>query len=271
MRTNGGADYAPVRGLTRGLDLLKALNSQEGGRSTLAQLAQATGLHRTTVRRLLETLIAEGYVRRSESDDRYCLALNARSLAEGFRDEDWISSIVAPALSELLHAVGWPSDLTTPQGASMVIRESTHRFSALSFHRAMVGQTIPMLLTAAGRAFLAYCPDEQRTQILDLARGGGDDQARLAADERFVANVLARTRESGFASNDGEWTSQRKVGALALPIRLRQRPVGSVNIVYLNRAVTLKEAVRRYLPALQKAASRIEAQLAGTPPASATS
>jgi len=194
-----------------------------------------------------------------------------RSLAEGFRDEDWISSIVAPALSELLHAVGWPSDLTTPQGASMVIRESTHRFSALSFHRAMVGQTIPMLLTAAGRAFLAYCPDEQRTQILDLARGGGDDQARLAADERFVANILARTRESGFASNDGEWTSQRKVGALALPIRLRQRPVGSVNIVYLNRAVTLKEAVRRYLPALQKAASRIEAQLAGTPPASATS
>ena len=135
----------------------------------------------------------------------------------------------------------------------------------------MVGQTIPMLLTAAGRAFLAYCPDEQRAQILDLARGGGDDQARLAADERFVANILARTRESGFASNDGEWTSQRKVGALALPIRLRQRPVGSVNIVYLNRAVTLKEAVRRYLPALQKAASRIEAQLAGTPPASAAS
>ena len=36
MRTNSGADYAPVRGLTRGLDLLRALNSQEGGRSTLA-------------------------------------------------------------------------------------------------------------------------------------------------------------------------------------------------------------------------------------------
>ena len=82
MRKDGGADYALVRGLTRGLDLLKALNSQEGGRSTLAQLAEVTGLHRTTVRRLLETLIAEGYVRRSASDDRYCLALNVRSLAE---------------------------------------------------------------------------------------------------------------------------------------------------------------------------------------------
>jgi hypothetical protein len=40
MRKDGGAEYAVVRGLTRGLDLLKALNSQEGGRSTLAQLSE---------------------------------------------------------------------------------------------------------------------------------------------------------------------------------------------------------------------------------------
>ena len=138
MRKDGGADYALVRGLTRGLDLLRAINVQEGGRSSLGQLAEVTGLHRTTVRRLLETLISEGYVRRSESDDRYCLTLHVRSLAEGFRDEDWISSIAAPALSELLQTVVWPSDLTTPQGAALIIRESTHRFSPLSFHRAMV-------------------------------------------------------------------------------------------------------------------------------------
>ena len=30
-------------------------------------------------------------------DDRYCLTLHVRSPAEGFRDEDWISSIAAPA------------------------------------------------------------------------------------------------------------------------------------------------------------------------------
>lgn len=270
MKRTGGAEYALVRGLTRGLDLLRALNSQEGGRSTLAQLAEVTGLHRTTVRRLLETLIAEGYVRRSESDDRYVLALRVRSLAEGFRDEDWIASIVAPALGELLQTVVWPSDLTTPQGADMIIRESTHRFSPPSFHRAMVGQTLPMLLTASGRAFLAHCSDEQREQILHIARGGSDDQARLAADDRFVANILARTRDSGYASNDGEWTSQRKVGALALPIRLRGLPVGSVNIVYLNRAVPLKEATSRYLPALRQAVDRIEAQLGAADAAPAT-
>lgn len=250
-----------VRGLVRGMDILRAMNTQEGGRSTLRQLSEATGLHRTTIRRILETLIAEGYVRRSESDDRYCLALRVRALAEGFRDEDWVSSIVAPALGELLQTVVWPSDLCTPVGHNLVIRESTHRFSPLSFHRAMVGQTMPILLTASGRAYLARCPDQEREEILRLVRSANDTQARLAADERFVNNILARTRDMGFGSNDGEWTSQHKVGAIALPIMLEGRPLGSINIVYLNKAVSLKDATARYLPALRQAVSRIESQL----------
>ena len=45
----------------------------------------------------------------------------------------------------------WLSDLMTPDGDAMVVRETTHRFIPLSFHRSMVGRRLPMLLTAAGR------------------------------------------------------------------------------------------------------------------------
>ena len=261
MPDESGAEYVKVRGLVLGLAMLRAINLQDGGRSTLAQLSQETGLHRTTVRRLLETLIAEGYVRRSESDDQYRLTLAVRSLSEGFRDEDWVASIAAPALSELLQAVVWPSDITTPHGVYMIIRETTHRFSPLSFHRAMVGQSIPMLLTAAGRAFFAYCPEVQREEVLRLARNGEDEQARLAADDRLIANIVSRTRERGYATNDGEWTSQRKVGAIGAPILLDGRPVAAVNIVYLNKLLTPKEAERRFWPALQRVSMGIEERL----------
>jgi chaperonin GroEL len=40
------------------------------------------------VRRLLETLASEGYVRRSESDDSFRLTLKVRELSEGFTDDD---------------------------------------------------------------------------------------------------------------------------------------------------------------------------------------
>ncbi|WP_028311804.1 DNA-binding transcriptional regulator [Derxia gummosa] len=255
-------DYATVRGLVRGLDLLRALNTFEGGRCTLADLVRETGLHRTTVRRLLETLIAENYVRRSESDGRYALALRVRSLSEGFTDDDWISGVAAPALAELLSAVLWPSDVCTPQGGRMVIRESTHRFSRLSFHRAMVGQSMPMLTTAAGRAYLAHCPEDMLASLLDFMAEQDDSQARLARDRRYVARLLELTRERGYAANDAEWDEQRKIGAIALPVRHGGQVLGAVNVVFLARAFDTAEAARRFLPALAKAAARIEEQLA---------
>ncbi|SAK93589.1 DNA-binding transcriptional activator MhpR [Caballeronia hypogeia] len=59
----------------------------ESGRATSQQISDAIGLHRTTVRRLLETLVEEGFVRRSESDESFRLTLNVRSLSEGFTDD----------------------------------------------------------------------------------------------------------------------------------------------------------------------------------------
>ena len=49
--------YTSVRGLARGLQVLQALNSMDSGRATSQQISDLTGLHRTTARRLLETLM----------------------------------------------------------------------------------------------------------------------------------------------------------------------------------------------------------------------
>lgn len=125
--------YTSVRGLARGLQVLQALNAMEGGSGTSQQIADLTGLHRTTVRRLLETLVEQGYARRSSSDDSFRLLLAVRALSEGFTDAERISTVAPPIMGRLLQRVAWPSDLTTPDGDAMIIRETTHRFSPLSF------------------------------------------------------------------------------------------------------------------------------------------
>lgn len=58
MHDDGSTAYKTVRGLSRGLLLLKLLNKFDGG-ATPGLLAEFSGLHRTTVRRLLETLQEE--------------------------------------------------------------------------------------------------------------------------------------------------------------------------------------------------------------------
>lgn len=264
MRPRTDADYSTVRSLVRGLDLLRTLNRHEKGRASLTQLANGTGLHRTTVRRLLETLIEEGYVRRSESDDRYVLALKVRSLSEGFTDDERVSSVAGPVLGDLLQQVRWPSDLCTPDGGAMLIRESTHRFSALSFNPAMVGEHLPMLITAAGRAYFCYCADEEREALLALLR---EDpvQGKLAADRRLIDNLVEQTRARGYSSNEGDWAAERKIGAIAVPVFEAGKVIATLNVIYLTRAISHAEAAKRYLPALHRASQQIEAALAQTP------
>lgn len=263
MRPSSGASYAHVQGLSRGLALLHAINRAAKGWATIAELSAETGLHRTTVRRLLETLQVEGYVRRSPSDDSYRLNHKIRQLSDGFTDDEWISEIANPVLGELLKKLVWPSDLCTLDGDCMLVRETTHRFSPLSFHRAMIRQRMPVLFTSAGRAYLAFCKDEERQQVLNLIRQGNDEQAAFARNEKLVANLIDKVRQQGYATNDGEWSSQEKISALAVPIFGNDHVIGAINVVFLRKALSLQDASLRFVPELHNAAEKIRIALEG--------
>lgn len=264
--TKQKAQYPLVRGLARGLAVLDALNRCESGCATPAQLGALTGLHRTTVRRLLETLVAEGYVVRSPSHqtDTYLLSIQVRRLSEGFTDDEWVATLAPPILFELVRHVVWPSDLATPDGPGMLIRETTQRFSPLSFHGSIVGRRLPMLTTAAGRAYVAFCTEQQRAELLSMLRSGlgGEQQQRLAHDEAYIRNLLARVRERGYALNQGDMDDARKTGAIAVPVWQDGRVVAAINIVYLEKAVSAETAVARYLPHLHHAAQQLGRSMA---------
>jgi len=258
MRTSSGASYHHVLGLSRGLSVLHALNRSANGWATIAELSERTGLHRTTVRRMLETLQAEGYVRRSASDNSYRLNQKIRQLSDGFTDDEWISEVANPVLGELLQKLVWPSDLCTVDGDCMLVRETTHRFSLLSFHRAMIRQRMPLLFTSAGRAYLAFCGEEERHQLLQLLEAGNDEQANLARNHVLVNKMLDKVRQQGYATNDGEWTQQSKISAIAVPIFHCGHVLATANVVFLKKAKGLADAVNEYLPELQSAARKIE-------------
>lgn len=266
MRDSHQGPYRYVQGLSRGLSVLQAINRSPNGYATIADLSHVTGLHRTTVRRLLETLQSDGYVRRSASDDSYRLNQKVRQLSDGFTDDEWISELAAPVLGQLLQKLVWPSDLCTIEGTQMLVRETTHRFSPLSFHRAMIRQHMPVLFTAAGRAYLAYCSDEERQQILNLIAGGDGEQASFLRNHgHLLEPMLEKVRRQGYASNDGEWSAQLKISALALPIRHQNTILASINMVFMKQAMPISEAAERYLPHMRAAITQIESQLAESP------
>lgn len=257
---NAETSYRRVQGLSRGLLIVRAMNIT-GGPSSVGDLSARTGLHRTTVRRLLETLSEEGYVVRSPAEDGYQLTLQVRNLSEGFTEQDWIVSIAAPAMGHLLEQVKWPSDLSTLDGSAMRIRESTHRFSALSFERAMVGRRMPLMFTASGRAYLAACDDGERTALTKLMIADGGPQAACAADPKLMQLTIDRVRRNGYAKAEGEWRKSSPAGAIALPIMGGGRVLACLNVAYLRRSMSMTEAAQELLSPLRDAVQAIEARI----------
>lgn len=260
MSDEGESPYKTVQGLSRGLAVLRALNQAEGGWASVRELSLATGIHRTTVRRLLETLQNEGVLRRSTSDDSYRLTHEVKALSEGFLEEEWISQYAAPVLGELMHKVVWPSDFATLDGIAMRVRETTHRYSPLSFHEVTVRRRLVLSQTAMGRAYLAFCPEAERAELLDRLQAGGEPMVQGEGRAAFET-LLDQTREAGHAFNNGEWANERKILALAVPVFHAGRVAGCINVVTLRSALTLSEARRKYLAPLHAAARKIEGYL----------
>lgn len=254
--------YREVRGLSRGLAVLRALNALPGGIGSVTDLARATGIHRTTVKRLLETLRAEGLVHQKDEGVSYALGFEVRRLSEGYVAADWIDHLAAPAMRAHLRALAWPSDLATPDRGFMIVRESTHRASLLSQHRATIGIRIPLLVSSLGRAWLAWCADEEREATLALLRARGDAIGELARDTAYVRRVLRETRKRGYGVNRGEWAAEASVTAIACPIRIGQHAIAAVNLVLQPAAVSEREIATRYVPLLRTLADEISAGLA---------
>ncbi len=249
--------YKEVRGLSRGLHLLLALNQQPGGIAATSELARLCGLDRTTTKRLLETLRAQGLVRPGEAHGQYCLTFEVRRLSEGFEDEAWVSQVASPQLEAAVRELVWPCDIATAEAAFMVVRESTHRWSALSQHRAMIGVHMPLLVTAVGRAYLAACDEGEREAMLELLRSRADRWGELARDEAYVAGVIEETRRRGYAFNDGEWFRESDFAAIAVPVFAGARLLAAINLVFPRSAVRREALESRFLPALQRVATSI--------------
>ena len=246
----------PIRALIRGLDALRVLNLRNG--ATVSEVASEIRLPRTTTYRVLETLCEAGYVFRDPADDRYRLTLLVRGLSDGFDDEAWVSEIARPVLGELGREVVWPVAIATLSGTSMLVRETTDHHSPLAVERYTAGYRVPLLTSAAGRAYLAWCPPQERETLVDILSRSAREEDKLARNPGELARILAEVTSQGYASAVRARRASDEV-SLAVPVRAGDRLLACLTVRFAAGAVPMKAALDRLLPRLSAAAARIGA------------
>jgi IclR family mhp operon transcriptional activator len=247
----------PIRALNRGLEVLAALNNTE--RAAINTLSAAVRLPRTTTFRILETLRAAGYVERDEYD-YYRPTIKVRTLSDGFDDEALVGHIAKPLLRSLAARLSWPVAVATPAGATMLIRETAQGQTSIPLEPHSTGVRIPLLVSAAGRAYLAHCPAPQRDSLLELLSRSSLPEDRLARNRNEVERLLNETRSQGYgvahrARREFDETS------LALPVRAKQRILAAVTVRFVASAMPLRSAVEQLIPGMRELAQSIEAAM----------
>lgn len=250
----------PIRALLRGLDALAVLNRRDG--ATVSEVATEIRLPRTTTYRVLETLCAAGYVFRDPADERYRLTIRVRTLADGFDDEAWVSDVARPALDELGREIVWPVSIATLLGTAMVLRETTDHRSPLAVERLAAGLRVPLLTSAAGRVYLAFCPEAQRETLVDILARSAREEDALARNRDELSRILNEVRAQGYATT----VRARRVSdevSLAVPVAIEDRALACLSVRFGASAVPMKLALERFLPRLREAAQRIRTGFLG--------
>jgi len=244
----------PIRALLRGLEVLHVLNQHDG--ATVSEVANSIDLPRTTTYRILETLCIAGYAYRAASDDRYRLTIMVRGLSDGFDDEAWITQIARPYIYELCREVVWPVAVATLSGSTMLIRQTTDHHSPLVVEKHGPGFRVPILTSAAGLCYLAFCPKEQRDNLLDILSKSRKEADRPARNRKNVYDKLVETRKRGYAVSH----RKRRVSdelSISVPIIAENRLLAALSFRCSKTAIPEAEAIRKFVPKLKAVSQQI--------------
>ncbi len=250
-----------VRAISRGLAVLQAVN--RGGAVTMMQICRSAGIPYPTACRIVQTLIDEGMIEREPVRKRYRPTALVRTLSYGYQDEGDLVAVARPHIVALTRALAWPVSVATRVGPAMMVRDSTHQLTSLTLHNYVPGFTLPIIECSTGKAYLAFCDEEERRGVLQGLRQLDGPAERLAVLLTSNEKMLSDIRQRGYATQarNAYTATPGKTSSIAVPLFQKDRVTGSLALIFFASAVSMAEAEGRFLAALQATAATISREL----------
>ena len=218
-----GPSLRTIQAVDRAAALLKAV-AESREPPTVAELADATGLNRSTAWRLLATLDKHGLVERDPRTQRYSIGYAILQIAAA-GDHDALVRRSRPALERLAVDTGETVNLAVAKRFNLVYVDQVEAPAIMSPN--WLGRSVALHATSSGKAFLAWLPEEEREALMP---------ARL---KRFTATTITTRREleeeldavrrDGYSICVGE-LEETLYGASAPVLNERQRPIAIVSV-----------------------------------------
>lgn len=201
-----------VTALARGLEVLSCFKPGDRYLGN-NQIAERTGLPKSTVSRLTYTLTETGHLRFSQEINKYRLGTAVLGFGYALLAQMDVRRIARPLMQGLAEHTQGSVNFGVRDGLHMVYID-TYRNTSTYTVQLDVGSQIQLATTSMGRAYLAAMDEEPRAALMEQIRLS--DIKNWPAIREGIEQAIIDYREKGYCLSLGEW--RREVHAIAAPL-----------------------------------------------------
>ncbi len=148
-----------IQSIARASAILEAIAAHENHLS-ITELSGIVDLHKSTVHRILSTLITLGYVKQNEMNNHYELTVKLFELGSSVVKNNDLVTVARPYLEHLGDVSNEVVHLVIPDGDEIIYIDKVESNQTLRMH-SYVGRRAPMYCTAVGKAILSEASEQQ--------------------------------------------------------------------------------------------------------------
>lgn len=190
-----------VQSIDRALLLLEIVAEHDG--ISLTELTKLSTLNKTTVHRLLATLVANGYVEQNPKTGHYGLTFKLFQLGNKKIEKVDSLRVARRIISDLSNKIGETVHLVVEDNKEVVYIDKFEPTNVSFRMHSRVGKRAPMYCTAVGKALLAHYPDETIKKIWDETDIKALTPKTITDYSTFIEEI-AKIRSLGYAIDDEE-------------------------------------------------------------------
>jgi IclR family transcriptional regulator, KDG regulon repressor len=253
------ADRTMLTSVRNAARLLRAF-SRAGQELGITELSRQLGLGKSTVHRMVTTLVAERLLERGSTPGRYRLGLVLYELGSNVTEHVDLHQAALPVLTTLRHETGEMVHVAVLDGLEVVYVERLESHNLLPIFR-QVGHRLPAHTTSSGKILLAALPLAELNHRLEDWRPRAVTPWTIIDKTRLLAE-LSMVAKRGWAQNNEE--GHLGIASVGAPIRGRDGQVmAAVSVV--GDSARMRAMMRRATALVVESARVISRRLGYTP------
>jgi IclR family mhp operon transcriptional activator len=123
-----------------------------------------------------------------------------------------------------------------------------------------------MLESSSGKAYLAFCPGDERDALLGTFQGS--DNAIDGAPMRLadIPKLLDIIRQNGYATHRRTRHTENpgKTSSISTPVFAGEHLIGTLTLIFFASAMTMETAIAQFAEPLKETAKAVSASLDGS-------